>query len=385
MLNNKKKIELNEELNLTPYAFYSNKSLGRNYSESISKYRTSFQRDRDRIIHSRAFRLMEYKTQVFVNHVGDYFRTRLTHTLEVAQIAKSIAKTLRLNEDLTEAIALAHDIGHTPFGHAGETMINTLLKDCGGFEHNKQGLKVVEKLEKRSENYDGLNLTYECREGIIKHTTDYDKPGEILEKNFYPNKSAPLEAQIVNLADEIAYNNHDIDDGLKSGLIDFYQLNNIQLWNETIETIKLKNKADKKLLRIYSVRELIGKQINDVINTSYNNLIEYNIKSVADVRNNKILITFSNKMLKKNHQLKDFLYKNLYQHYKVIKMQDKAARFIKRLYECYINEPRQLPPYFQKKIIKEDKRIVIADYIAGMTDRYALDEYSRLFEPYTRL
>lgn len=377
--------EIIEKEILAQWAFLSSMSMGRDHNEHESKMRTIFQRDRDRIIHSRAFRHMLYKTQVFVNHVGDYYRTRLTHTIEVAQIAKSIAKILSLNEDLTEAIALAHDIGHTPFGHAGEEMLHNLMINHGGFEHNRQGLRVVEIIEKNYEGFRGLNLSYEVREGIIKHKTEYDSPERGDSDRFEPDKSPPLEAQIVNVADEIAYNNHDVDDGIKSGLIDFDLLYQIKLWKEEIEAIRLEYKIDKDLLRSYAVRELIGRQINDVIKTSEENLKKFKIKSVEDVRNSQTIIAFSDEMKEKNQELKEFLFLNLYQNYKVVKMQDKAKRFIKRIFESYLSEPRQLPPDHQYRITQESKHRVICDYIAGMTDRYAMKEYSRLFEPYSRL
>lgn len=385
MIRHRKDLENFEENFLASYAFTSKNSLGRDHSEKESEFRTAFQRDRDRIIHSRAFRHMEYKTQVFVNHVGDYYRTRLTHTLEVAQIAKSVAKTLMLNEDLTEAIALAHDIGHTPFGHAGEEALKELMTGEGGFEHNRQGLRVVEKLEFRTDKYFGLNLTVETREGIIKHRSEYDSPDDDFDSAFQPGKNPFLEAQIVNTADEIAYNNHDIDDGLKSGLINLSQLSEIDLWKDTVSAVSGGKTLDEKLLRTTAVRELIGRQIEDVIKTSENNIESSGVKSVDDVRNSHSLISFSGGMKKGNIVLKNFLYENLYQHYKVVKMQDKAKRFIGRLFESYLKEPKQLPPFHQSRIENEGEKRVICDYIAGMTDRFAMDEYSRLFEPFTRL
>lgn len=370
---------------LAPYAVLALNSQGRDYPEPKSKSRTDFQRDRDRIIHCRAFRHMMYKTQVFVNHVGDYFRTRLTHTIEVAQIAKSIAKILMLNEDLTEAIALAHDIGHTPFGHAGEEMLHHLMQGYGGFEHNRQGLRVVELLEKNYQDFYGLNLTFEVREGIIKHKTEYDSPEKNETARFLPDQSPPLEAQIVNVADEIAYNNHDIDDGIKSGLLTYDQLHQIPVWEQEIKKINLEYKLDKDLLRSYAVRELIGRQINDVLETTWEKIQQLNLKSVEEVRHQPIIVSFSEEMKENNRILKKFLYQNLYQHYRVIKMQDKAKRFIQRIFEAYMNEPKQLPPDHWNRMKNESQQRVVCDYIAGMTDRYAMDEYQRLFEPYTRI
>ncbi|MEO0288141.1 MAG: deoxyguanosinetriphosphate triphosphohydrolase [candidate division WOR-3 bacterium] len=369
---------------LAPYAVLSSESKGRKYDIGQSRHRTPFQRDRDRIIHSQAFRRLEYKTQVFVNHEGDYYRTRLTHTIEVAQIAKSIAKSLRLNEDLAEAISLAHDIGHTPFGHAGEKALHEIMEDFGGFEHNSQSLRVVDYLEERYNDYRGLNLTWEVREGIIKHHTSYDNPNSSLLKEFLPDKTSSLEAQIVNVADEIAYNNHDIDDGLESELISVKDLLDIQLFRECYNKFykKIKN---EKILRYEIVRELIGEQINDVITTSLENIKKRNIKTLEDVRNSPILIDYSEEMKRKNRELKTFLYENLYKHYKVLKMQHKAERYVKKLFEAYIQDVKQLPPKFVEQIETDGKERVICDYIAGMTDRYAQDEFARLFLPYERM
>ena len=369
---------------LAPYAVFSSESKGRKYEIGQSRHRTPFQRDRDTIIHCQAFRRLEYKTQVFVNHEGDYYRTRLTHTIEVAQIAKSIAKSLRLNEDLAEAISLAHDIGHTPFGHAGEKALHEIMEDFGGFEHNSQSLRVVDYLEERYNDYRGLNLTWEVREGIIKHHTSYDNPNSSLLKEFLPDKTSSLEAQIVNVADEIAYNNHDIDDGLESELIDFKDLLDIPLlkecYNRFYKTVK-----NEKILRYEIVRELIGEQINDVITTSLENIKKRNIKTLEDVRNSPILIDYSDEMKKKNRELKIFLYDKLYKNYKVLKMQHKAERYVKKLFEAYEEDVKQLPPKFVEQIEIDGKERVICDYIAGMTDRYAQDEFARLFLPYERM
>jgi dGTPase len=318
MKNLRKQLEEVEEKTLAPYAVLSGKSKGRVYSEPPPSYRTHFMRDRDRIIHSTAFRRLEYKTQVFVNHEGDYYRTRLTHALEVQQIARTIAKALRLNESLTEAISLAHDIGHTPFGHAGEAKLNELMKDHGGFEHNVQGLRVVDVLEHRYSKFRGLNLCYETREGIIKHETDYDSPNPA--KNEFDTESSPsLEGQIANIADEIAYNAHDLDDGLKSNYIKLDQLRKVSLWSDIYE------KTDPELDnqgRIYtSIRNFIKIEVTDVIETSLKNIKQNKIKSLKDVSDNPPLVKFSEKLEKLNRELKDFLMENLYQHYKVIKMQ----------------------------------------------------------------
>ncbi|MDD3803786.1 MAG: deoxyguanosinetriphosphate triphosphohydrolase [bacterium] len=373
-----------EKSHLAPFASLSCESKGRKHEIKDSAHRTPFQRDRDRIVHSTAFRRLEYKTQVFVNHEADYYRTRLTHTIEVAQIGRSMAKSLRLNEDLTEAIALAHDIGHTPFGHAGERALHDLMEKHGGFEHNSQSLRVVDYLEERYAEYRGLNLTWEVREGIIKHHTSYDNPDKSLLKDFLPGKSSSLEAQIVNIADEIAYNNHDIDDGLESDLIKIEELLDIPLFKECFDRCR-KKVRNEKILRFEIVRELIGAQINDAIVSSINRINEKNIKSLDDVRNSEILIDYSPEMKKKNIELKKHLYENLYKNYKVLKMQHKAERYIEKLFRAYEEDIRQLPPKFFDEVKSQGEKRVIADYIAGMTDRYAQDEYGRLFLPYERM
>jgi len=371
-----------EEKTLAPYAVFSGKSKGRVHDEPPPSYRTHFMRDRDRIIHSTAFRRLEYKTQVFVNHEGDYYRTRLTHALEVQQIARTIAKALRLNESLTEAISLAHDIGHTPFGHAGEAKLNELMKNHGGFEHNVQGLRVVDFLEHRYSKFRGLNLCYETREGIIKHETDYDSPNP-LKNEFDPVSSASLEGQIANIADEIAYNAHDLDDGLKSNYIKLDQLRKVTLWSDIYK------KTDPELDnqdRIYmSIRNFIKIEVIDVIETSLNNINKNKIESLKDVYDNPPVVKFSEKLEKLNRELKDFLMENLYQHYKVIKMQEKSKRIIDILFSIYIKEPNQLPPQFHKTIPESGKERVTCDYIAGMTDRFAQYEYERLFFPFKKM
>jgi dGTPase len=378
----RKHLEGIEKKTLAPYAVFSGKSKGRVYEEPPPTYRTHFMRDRDRIIHSTAFRRLEYKTQVFVNHEGDYYRTRLTHALEVQQIARTIANALGLNESLTEAISLAHDIGHTPFGHAGEAKLNELTKDHGGFEHNVQGLRVVDVLEHRYSNFTGLNLCYETREGIIKHETDYDSPSPVKD-DFDPSSSASLEAQIANIADEIAYNAHDLDDGLKSDYIKLDQLKKVDLWSDIYE--QTDGKLDKQGRIYMAIRNFIKIEVTDVIETSLNNIKENKIKSLNDVYANPSLIKFSDKLEKLNRQLKNFLMENLYQHYKVIKMQEKSKRIIDALFSIYIKETNQLPPQFHETIPEFGKERVICDYIAGMTDRFAQYEYERLFFPFKKM
>ena len=369
--------EKREGKSLGQYAVKSGASRGRAYPEQEHDYRSVFQRDRDRIIHSTAFRRLEYKTQVFVYHEGDYYRTRLTHTIEVAQISNCIARALSLNEDLCEAIALAHDLGHTPFGHAGEKALNELMKDEGGFEHNEQGLRVVEKLERRYPDFPGLNLSWEVREGIIKHTTSYDRP---FPSQFEPKKTATLEAQVVNLADEIAYNSHDLDDALTAGLIDEQGLGEVELWREISQSVRASLDGEHKKYQV--VKTLINSQVTDVLEFSNAKLQELRIRSVEDARSKAYpLVSFSPEMQKKNQVLKEFIFKNMYSHYRVVRMSEKAERFIRELFNVYLKRPTQLPPTTQKQFEKESPHRVICDYVAGMTDRFALDEYKKLFDP----
>ena len=370
-----------EDEHLAPYAVRSKESRGREYPEKEHDYRSVFQRDRDRIIHSGAFRRLEFKTQVFVYHEGDYYRTRLTHTVEVAQIARCIARILRLNEDLCEAVALSHDLGHTPFGHSGEKALDELMKEQGGFEHNNHGLRVVEKLEKRYPDFPGLNLSWEVREGIIKHITSYDKPEF---SRFEPDRMPTMEAQVVNLSDEIAYNSHDLDDGLTAGMIDEAGLAKVELWREIYE--KVDPSLDMEHRKYQVVKRLINAQVTDAVNATDSKLKELGINSVEDVRNRKSpIVSFTPAMKKKNEGLKQFLYQNLYSHFRVVRMADKAERLIKSLFEVYINRPEQLSPSTREKCKTEDPRRVICDYVAGMTDRFVLEEYNKLFDPHSKV
>jgi|DewCreStandDraft_4_1066084.scaffolds.fasta_scaffold09775_2 dGTPase len=393
----RKMIEDLEEQNLAPYAMKSRYSRGRKYKEEEHNFRTCYQRDRDRIIHSTAYRRLEYKTQVFVNLEGDYYRTRLTHTSEVVQISRTLAKTLKLNEELTEAIALAHDIGHTPFGHSGEDALNELMKDEGGFEHNVQSLRVIEELEEKYPDFPGLNLSWETREGIIKHKTDYDNP---YVKEYEPKKFPTLEAQIVNVADEIAYNSHDIDDGITSDILTVNSLKQTKIWQEISKYIDEKkfNSLPKDMQKYNITRTLINIQISDLINGTVENLKRYSIKSLNDVRNFKRpLVEFTPAMQEMHKNLKDFLYRNFYKHYKIIRMEYKAEKIIRELFEIYlekgtIKDKRKknlkvsiLPPEIYKRIGKNSLKRVICDYIASMTDRYILDEYKKLFDPYEKV
>lgn len=377
-------LEKREEI-LASYAQKSRDSRGRVHKEEEHEYRSCYQRDRDRIVHSTAFRRLEYKTQVFVNHEGDYYRTRLTHTLEVSQIARSIARSLKLNEELVEAMALAHDLGHTPFGHSGEDALREIMKDYGGFDHNTQGLRVVDYLEQRYPHFPGLNLTYEVREGIIKHSTPFDRPRPALP--FESTQSPLLEIQVVDIADEIAYDNHDLDDGITSGLIKESLLKSVPLWRMTSATVRKEFPHLKDEMRKYQIiRFLINSQVTDVITETERNIRKFRIARTQDATEiPERIVRFSKEMDQARRPMRDFLTKNLYQHYRVVRMANKAFRFMCDLFKVYLDEPEQLPPTTQARLAKEDKRRVICDYIAGMTDRYALDEYKKFFEPYERV
>lgn len=375
-----------ERTDLAGYAARSSESAGRRYHEEFRDDRPAFERDRDRIIHSAAFRRLEYKTQVFVNHEGDYYRTRLTHSLEVAQIGKAIARRLHLNEELTEALALAHDLGHTPFGHTGEEVLNRLMSGHGGFEHNRQSLRVVDELEERYADFNGLNLSWEVREGLIKHSTPYDSPEEKMEE-FLPGVVPLIEAQLINFADEIAYNNHDIDDGLKSGYITSEQLSQVELWADVNASMQQRYpNADPERLKYQTISALIGLFINDLTMTTAAEIKARGIDTVADLRRiNVAVIGFSPELTRKNRELKLFLHENLYRHYKVERMRVKAERYITDLFSSYCSYPSLLPQKYRRKMDLVGKERVICDYIAGMTDRFALDEYKKLFEPYERV
>ncbi len=367
-------------LNLAPYAANPELSLGREFDEPPSNTRNAFQRDRDRIIHSTAFRRLEYKTQVFVNHEGDLFRTRLTHSLEVAQMARGIARTLNLHEDLTEAIALAHDLGHTPFGHAGQDALNACMRDFGGFEHNLQSLRVVEKLELRYADFDGLNLSFEVREGILKHCAI--KNAKLLGavgQRFLDKTSPSLEAQLTNYADEIAYNNHDIDDGLRSGLITIAQLAKVDLFATNLAIVQaIYPKLEQKRLIHETIRRMINTLVVDLCTHSAHNIAQHAPKNISDIRHLPQLIGFSPEIAEQNQKLKQFLRKHLYHHYKVNRMSAKATRIVRELFTGFFENTGLLPDEFQ--IYAEiDKARAVADYIAGMTDRFAIREHRKLF------
>ena len=363
---------------LAPYAVAMANSRGRRHAEEPPSQRSEFQRDRDRIVHSTAFRRLEYKTQVFVNHEGDLFRTRLTHSLEVAQIARAIARALRLNEDLVEAISLAHDLGHTPFGHAGQDALNECMRGNGGFEHNLQSLRIVDLLEERYAAFDGLNLCFETREGIVKHCSleNARQLGELGER--FINRTQPsLEAQICNFADEIAYNNHDIDDGLRSGLISLDQLQDVSLFARYAADLRsaYPNLGGRRLVH-ETIRRMINALVCDLIETTASNLARQKPKDLAEARLGVPLVAFSDELREAQREMKRFLHKHLYQHFQVLRMTSKARRIINDLYLAFVTDPRMLPLQYQSD---GDQPRRVADYIAGMTDRYAMKEHRRLF------
>jgi len=365
---------------LAAYAADPAASRGRRIAEAAPNGRTEFQRDRDRIIHSAAFRRLEYKTQVFVNHEGDLFRTRLTHSIEVAQIGRSVARNLGLNEDLVEAISLAHDLGHTPFGHAGQDALNECMKEYGGFEHNLQSLRVVDLLEQRYGAFDGLNLCFETREGILKHCSikNAEKLGEVGER-FLKNQRPSMEAQLANLADEIAYNNHDVDDGLRSELISVEQLASVRIFARHLGAVhgQYPDLVDRRLIH-ETVRRMINTLVSDLTEQSRALIAERHPGSVDQVRIAPPLIAFSAAISEEQHELKVFLRKHLYQHYRVARMSNKARRIVRDLFEAFMADSRLLPPEFQSRA-EADLPRAIADYVAGMTDRYAIREHRRLF------
>ena len=370
------------DCNLAPYAAHSSQSRGRKFDEPAPGSRSEFQRDRDRIIHSTAFRRLEYKTQVFLNHEGDLFRTRLTHSIEVAQIGRTLARSLRLNEDLVEATALAHDLGHTPFGHVGQDVLNECMKDYGGFEHNLQSLRVVDHLEEHYGAFDGLNLTFETREGILKHCSlnNARQLGE-LGQRFIDKTQPSLEAQLTNLADEIAYNNHDIDDGLRSGLLTMAQMEEVELFARNRHAVEAQYPGLPGRRALYeTIRLMITAMTADLVETSAARLLEAAPRDIEDVRKGPPLIRFSDRMRSETTALKRFLYANLYRHFQVNRMRVKASRIVRELFDAFMTDPVLLPPDYQVAagdVHKQARKI--ADYIAGMTDRYAIREHRRIF------
>ena len=380
MIFTRQQLEELEDQFLAHYGLRSKDSKGRKFPEDEPDYRTVFQRDRDRILHTTAFRRLEYKTQVFINYEGDYYRTRLTHTLEVTQIGRSIARALGANEDLVETICLAHDLGHPPFGHSGERELAKLMLDFGGFDHNRHSFRIVTQLEKRYPEFDGLNLTWEVLEGIVKHETEYDISDA---EEFNPNLRGHLEAQIANVADELAYSAHDLDDGLRSGLITPSQLSGISLWEVINESIgRRRTDMLDELTRHRLIRRLINIEVTDLVQSSDRMIRRSNIRSVEDLQKLPYnVVGFSEDMHRRNRELKDFLFENLYNHYRVVRMAVKAERIIQNLYEAFTAEPTILPDNFQGDIDQIGLEKTVCYYIAGMTDRYAINEHQKLFDP----
>jgi len=368
-----------ERERLASYAMRSADSRGRLHPEAEHPLRTRFQRDRDRVIHSSSFRRLEYKTQVFVIHEGDNYRTRLTHTLEAAQIARTVARALGLNEELTECLVLGHDLGHPPFGHSGERVMDELMREHGGFEHNRQTLRILELLEERYPTFPGLNLTWEVREGIIKHQPESDAAAP---SEYAPGEAPTLEAQLVDFVDEIAYNNHDIDDGLSSGMFGVDQIREVRVFREAHDAALATGLSDERLLRHQVVRRIIDHFTRDLMETTLQTLAEARVGSVEDVRRaGRRLVVYSEPMRPQVAELKAFLLRNMYRHYRVVRMGDKAGRIIRDLFDSYAAEPLQLPPRYQERIERDGLYRVVCDYIAGMTDRFAMDDHRRLFDP----
>lgn len=379
MLFTRQRLEEIEAQSLAPYGCHSKDTRGRMYPDEEPDYRTSFQRDRDRILHTTAFRRLEYKTQVFINSEGDYYRTRLTHTLEVTQIGRTVARALGANEDLIESICLAHDMGHPPFGHSGEVVLARLMREYGGFDHNKQSFRIVTLLENRYPDFPGLNLTWEVLEGLVKHETEYDVSDA---RDFNPDLRGNLEAQIANVADEMAYTAHDLDDGLRSGIITPKMLAGMEIWEIVTQSIHWAGPDLDDLNRHCLIRRLIGSEMNDLIGSSSKKLDESGARSVDELqRLSYNVVGTSEEMRRRNRELKDFLYSKLYRNFRVVRMAVKAERIITNLFNAYQAEPTILPGHVQNWIEPRGLERTICDYIAGMTDRYAIEEHQKLFDP----
>ncbi len=373
---------------LAPYAAIDERSRGRRFPEPPPRYRTEFQRDRDRIIHSNAFRRLVYKTQVFVNHEGDLYRTRITHSLEVAQIGRTVARALKINETLTEAICLAHDLGHTPFGHAGQDALNECMRDYGGFEHNLQSLRVVDELEERYADFSGLNLTFECREGVLKHCSAQNARllGDVGER--FLNRTQPgLEAQLANLADAIAYNNHDIDDGVRAGLLAIEDLREVRVFERCYAVVLEKYPGVSPRRQLYeTIRRMVDYLVSDVIVQAERNIVESKVEDIDAVRRqSQPLISLSDAVLDEHQELKRFLRTKLYNHPRVREVMDEARATLRTLFEAYLGDPSRLPPEHQSLVARADaeggrkaRARVVADYVAGMTDRFAYQEKERI-------
>jgi dGTPase len=379
-------LEVQEEAWLAPYAMRSSQSRGRLHPEDEHDYRTLYQRDRDRIIHTTAFRRLEYKTQVFVYSEGDHYRNRLTHSIEVAQIGRTLARSLGGNEDLTEAICLGHDLGHPPFGHVGEWTLDELMREHGGYDHQRQTYRILTELEHRYAEYAGLNLTYEVREGVVKHDTDYDM---VDARDYQPQERGTLECQLSNLADEIAYNTSDLDDGLRSGILQPEEVAKLGIAQQVLGTLgepQTANLADT-MLRYRFIRRLVGIEVSDVISTTGENLQLAGVQTLADLRALPHNVAgYSSALQELNQELRAYLLANFYRHYRVMRMATKARRVLNALFAAYLEEPLQLPSEVQQraKQAPENFHRVVCDYLAGMTDRYAIQEYKRLYDPEER-
>ena len=368
-----------EEIVIAPYGTHSKDTRGRLFPEDEHSYRGCYQRDKDRILHTTTFRRLEYKTQVFVNDEGDYYRTRLTHTLEVAQIGRTLARALGGNEDLAEAICLAHDMGHPPFGHSGEEVLARKMVNNGGFNHNRQTLRIVTKLEKRYNGFTGLNLSYETLEGIAKHETEYDTMGDM---DFNPDLRGSLEAQIANMADETAYSAHDLDDGLRSGLLTLEMVQNLGIWRMISDSIHFADSKLSDLDRHRFITALTALEVDDIVEHSEQMIQKNRIESVSDLVHMPYnIVSNSDMMVAMNRELKDFLFNNMYRHYRVVRMSAKADMILSRLFDTFLNNPKLMPSHIQEMIDEKGLEVAICDYIAGMTDRYAVKQYQKLFDP----
>ena len=368
-----------EEIIIAPYGTRSKDTKGRLFPEEEHSYRGCYQRDKDRILHTTSFRRLEYKTQVFVNDEGDYYRTRLTHTLEVAQIGRTLARALGGNEDLAEAICLAHDMGHPPFGHSGEEVLARKMVNHGGFNHNRQTLRIVTKLENRYNGFNGLNLSYETLEGIAKHETEYDTMGDM---DFNPDLRGSLEAQIANMADETAYSAHDLDDGLRSGLLTLEMVQGLGIWRMISDSIHFADSKLSDLDRHRFITALTALEVDDIVEHSEQMIQKNRIESVSDLVHMPYnIVSNSDMMVGMNRELKDFLYNNMYRHYRVVRMSAKADMILSRLFDTFLNNPKLMPTHIQEMIDEKGLEVAICDYIAGMTDRYAVKQYQKLFDP----
>ena len=383
----RQELERREETVLAPFAMRNSHSRGRLYPEDEHAYRTAYQRDRDRIIHTTAFRRLEYKTQVFVYSEGDHYRNRLTHSIEVAQIGRTLARALGCNEDLNEAICLAHDLGHPPFGHTGETTLNSLMAAHGGYDHQKQTYRIITALERRYPQHPGLNLTYEVREGVVKHDTSYDL---VDARDYCPGEKGTLECQLSNLADEIAYNTSDLDDGLRSGILKAEAVLELALAQRVVKSLGMAGEVDldDELTRHRFIRRLVGIEVNDAIAATSAGLEAQGVQSLTDLRGlPENVACYSPEVAQENRELKSFLYNNFYRHYRVVRMASKADRIVRRLFDAFVSEPEQLPTATQQRVMTQPGGLhrVVCDYIAGMTDRFAVLEYKRLFDPEERV